>query len=146
METIAGPFEIDWEREDLELVRRTIVKKYNAEIYSQSTLEGPLELKEEHGFSAGEIERVELETFDVAFDIIGGGEEGEKHAVRTKEEADHSLPYMLAPWRCWTGRSAPPSTRPRGSAARTSRNFCGGWRSVPPATSAGAFRRRCRVG
>jgi 2-methylcitrate dehydratase len=37
-----------------------------------------------------------LETFDVAYNIIGGGEEGEKKTVRTKEEADHSLPYLLA--------------------------------------------------
>src|SRR5205814_2212096 len=28
--------------------------------------------------------------------IIGGGEEGDKLAVRTKEEADHSLPYLIA--------------------------------------------------
>jgi 2-methylcitrate dehydratase len=96
MEAIAGPFEIDWEREDLELVRRTIVKRYNAEIHSQSALEGILELKEKHGFSAEEIERIELDTFDVAFNIIGGGEEGSKYVVRSKEEADHSLPYMLA--------------------------------------------------
>jgi 2-methylcitrate dehydratase len=32
----------------------------------------------------------------VAYRIIGGGEEGAKIVVRTKEEADHSLPYMLA--------------------------------------------------
>jgi 2-methylcitrate dehydratase len=32
----------------------------------------------------------------VAYHIIGGGEEGDKHAFRTKEEADHSLPYLLA--------------------------------------------------
>jgi 2-methylcitrate dehydratase len=32
----------------------------------------------------------------VAYKIIGGGEEGDKHNVRTKEEADHSLPYLLA--------------------------------------------------
>jgi 2-methylcitrate dehydratase len=96
MEAIAGSFEIDWEREDLELVRRTIVKKYNAEIHSQSALEGILELRGEHDFSAEEIERIELDTFDVAFNIIGGGEEGSKYVVRSKEEADHSLPYMLA--------------------------------------------------
>ena len=28
--------------------------------------------------------------------LIGGGEEGEKKTIRTKEEADHSLPYMTA--------------------------------------------------
>ena len=41
-------------------------------------------------------ERIELDTFQVAYDIIGGGEEGEKQSVHTKEEADHSLPYLLA--------------------------------------------------
>ncbi|TCJ13659.1 MmgE/PrpD family protein [Rubrobacter taiwanensis] len=96
MQAIAGRFEIDWEGEDLELVRRTILKKYNAEIHSQSALEGILGLKERHGLSGGQIERIELDTFDVAYNIIGGGEEGDKRRVRTKEEADHSLPYMLA--------------------------------------------------
>ncbi len=96
MEAIAGRFTIDWEAEDLEAVRKTIVKKYNAEIHSQSALEGILELRANHGFSASDIERVELDTFDVAYNIIGGGEEGDKSDVRTKEEADHSLPYMLA--------------------------------------------------
>jgi 2-methylcitrate dehydratase len=37
-----------------------------------------------------------LNTFDVAYNIIGGGEEGSKKNVATKEEADHSLPYMMA--------------------------------------------------
>jgi 2-methylcitrate dehydratase len=96
MEAIAGPFEIDWENEDLEAVRRTIVKKYNAEIHSQSALEGILELREEYHVRPEEVEHVELGTFDVAFNIIGGGEEGSKQVVRAKEEADHSLPYMLA--------------------------------------------------
>jgi hypothetical protein len=42
------------------------------------------------------VERVELDTFQVAYDIIGGGEEGSKYEIATKEEADHSLPYLLA--------------------------------------------------
>ena len=96
MDAIAGRFELDWGQEDLEAVTRTIVKKYNAEVHSQSALEGILELREEHGIRSDEVERVELETFDVAYNIIGGGEEGEKKTVRTKEEADHSLPYLLA--------------------------------------------------
>jgi len=96
METISGRFEIDWSREDLERVTRTIVKKYNAEIHSQSAIEAVLELKEERGFIAAEVARVEIETFDVAYHIIGGGAEGDKIVVRTKEEADHSLPYIVA--------------------------------------------------
>jgi 2-methylcitrate dehydratase len=96
MEAIAGPFEIDWTKEDLERVTRTILKKYNAEIHSQSVLEGILEIKEEQAFRAEEVEKIEIEIFDVAYHIIGGGEEGNKTVVRTKEEADHSLPYMVA--------------------------------------------------
>ena len=96
MDTISGRFEIDWSREDLERVTRTIVKKYNAEIHSQSAIEAVLELKAEHGFISAEVVRVEIETFDVAYHIIGGGAEGDKSVVRTKEEADHSLPYIIA--------------------------------------------------
>ncbi len=96
MEAIAGDFEIDWSKENLEKVTRIIVKKYNAEIHSQSAIEAMLELKREQGFAAAEVERVELETFKVAHNIIGGGEEGDKSIVRTKEQADHSLPYILA--------------------------------------------------
>jgi 2-methylcitrate dehydratase len=96
MDAIAGRFHIDWAQEDLEMVRKTIIKKYNAEIHSQSAIEGLLELQAQHRFRPEDVERIELETFQVAFMIIGGGEEGDKHLVRTKEEADHSLPYMLA--------------------------------------------------
>jgi 2-methylcitrate dehydratase len=39
---------------------------------------------------------VEVLVFDVAYHIIRGGEEGDKTVVRTKEEADHSLRYMIA--------------------------------------------------
>jgi 2-methylcitrate dehydratase len=96
METIAGRFELDWEHEDLERVRRTFLKRYNAEIHSQSALEALLELCEAHAVDPAKVERIELETFQVAYDIIGGGEEGAKTDIATKEEADHSLPYLLA--------------------------------------------------
>ncbi len=96
MDTITGPFELDWDAENLEAVRNTSVKKYNAEFHSQSALEGVLELRAAHHLRPDEIERVEIDIFDVAYNIIGGGEEGDKQRVRTKEEADHSLPYMVA--------------------------------------------------
>jgi 2-methylcitrate dehydratase len=96
IEAIAGPFEIDWAREDLESVRRTILKRYNAEIHSQSAIEALLDLRAEHGLTGADVQRIELDTFQVAFDIIGGGEEGDKQRITSKEEADHSLPYLLA--------------------------------------------------
>ena len=96
IESISGPFAVDWEREDLEIVTQTILKRYNAEIHSQSVLEGALTLRERHHLRPEDIDRVTVEIFDVAYNIIGGGQEGDKRLVRTKEEADHSLPYLLA--------------------------------------------------
>jgi 2-methylcitrate dehydratase len=96
MDAIAGRFEIDWGAEDLEKVRRTALKRYNAEIHSQSLIEAILDLRQEHAIAGAEVEQVEIEVFDVAYNIIGGGEEGAKTLVRTKEQADHSIPYIAA--------------------------------------------------
>jgi 2-methylcitrate dehydratase len=96
MQAISGPFEIDWSQEELDRPAKTIVKKYNAEIHSQSVIEALLELKREHDLRPSDVNEIEVETFDVAYKIIGGGEEGNKTVVRTKEQADHSLPYILA--------------------------------------------------
>ena len=93
--TIAGPFTVDWDERGLQNVTRSIIKRFNAEIHSQSALEAALFLKREKGFSPLEIQKVELETFDVAFRIIGGGEEG--GSTRSNEGAGGSfLPYLLA--------------------------------------------------
>ncbi|HEY6408734.1 MAG TPA: MmgE/PrpD family protein, partial [Ktedonobacteraceae bacterium] len=96
MDAISGRFELDWSRENLEAVCSTSVKKYNAEFHSQSVLEGMLELRASEHVRPEEIESIGIEIFDVAYHIIGGGEEGDKQRVRSKEEADHSLPYMVA--------------------------------------------------
>lgn len=96
MQTVSGDFEIDWSREGFDRVTRTILKKYNAEIHSQSAIEGILELMEEDRIAGRDIVRIRIDIFDVAHLIIGGGVEGDKTVVRTKEEADHSLPYMVA--------------------------------------------------
>jgi len=96
MDAIAGPFELDWQSEGFDRVGRTILKKHNAEIHSQSAIEGLLALKRIVRFAPEQVERIDVEIFDVAYHIIGGGAEGEKTSVMTKEQADHSLPYVLA--------------------------------------------------
>jgi 2-methylcitrate dehydratase len=75
---------------------RAALKRYNAEVHSQSSIECMLARKSESGFRVEDIKSVELRIFDVAYNIIGGGEEGDKKLVETKEQADHSLPYILA--------------------------------------------------
>ena len=96
MDSIAGQFHLDWSKEGLDRVVLTEVKKYNAEGHSQQSIEGVLKLKAGHGFSGTDVQAIDIETFDVAFNIIGGGEEGDKTRVENKEQADHSLPYMIA--------------------------------------------------
>lgn len=95
MDAIAGPFKVDWDTEDLELVTRTILKKYNAEVHSQSAIDCILLLRRE-GLKAQDVDSIDVAIFDVAYNIIGGGEEGDKKQIKTKEEADHSLPYILS--------------------------------------------------
>jgi 2-methylcitrate dehydratase len=96
MEAIAGPFTIDWSSEDLERVTHTVIKRHNAEIHAQTAIDAALELKRQYRFVAGDVDRIDVEVFDVAYKIIGGGEEGDKSIVCTKEDADHSLPYLVA--------------------------------------------------
>ncbi len=96
MQVVSGPFNIDWEKVDFERVTRTVIKCHNAEIHSQSTLEAVLRLRSRHQLRVEDIAAIRVEIFDVGYRIIGGGEEGNKHFVQSKEQADHSLPYLVA--------------------------------------------------
>jgi 2-methylcitrate dehydratase len=96
METISGPFRIDWDAQDLSAVEGTSIKRFNAEVHSQSAVEAVVALATEHDLQASSVRAIDVDTFDVSYNIIGGGDEGQKLEVGTKEEADHSLPYMVA--------------------------------------------------
>ncbi len=96
MDALVGRFEIDWQHENPERVSHTVLKKYNAEMHSQTAIEALLQLRTAHHVDPALVTRIDVRVFDVAHRIIGGGEEGDKTIVRTKEEADHSLPYVLA--------------------------------------------------
>ena len=72
------------------------MKKHNAEIHAQSPIDAALDIRAQPGFAVLQVRSIRLRTFAVAHQIIGGGQEGERHTARTKEEADHSLPYMIA--------------------------------------------------
>lgn len=86
----------DWSREDFSLIPHCVLKSYNAEVHSQATLEAVLDLRREHKFSVDQIEKVEVTTFLTAFHIIGSGAYGDRQQVETKEQADHSLFYLVA--------------------------------------------------
>lgn len=76
-------------------ILHTSIKVYPAEYHAQSAIQAALELRKGLGnFAPEKIEHVEVETFKTAIQIIGG--EKEKWSPKTRETADHSLPYCVA--------------------------------------------------
>lgn len=71
----------------------TYIKYYPVEYHAQSAVVAAVELYREIGDPA-RIESVTVHTFRAALEIIGSGEE--KWAPKTRETADHSLPYCVA--------------------------------------------------
>jgi 2-methylcitrate dehydratase len=86
----------NWEDDHFDLIARCILKSYNSEVHTQSLIEGAIELKQKNRIDPAAIEKIELTTFLTAYHIVGGGEYGDRHAVHSKEQADHSLPYTVA--------------------------------------------------
>ncbi|WP_049900999.1 MmgE/PrpD family protein [Halococcus agarilyticus] len=91
---IAGDFSVDLDP-GCERVFDTMTKRYVAETYAQSAVEGVIELAERADIDPDQVNAIHLDTFHGAKLIIGGGE-GSRYEVETKAQADHSLPYMLA--------------------------------------------------
>ena len=91
---VSGDFEVDLDP-SCSRVTDTMAKRYVAETYAQSAVEGIIELAEDEDIEPSRVESIHLETFGGAKLIIGGGE-GDRYQVETKAQADHSLPYMLA--------------------------------------------------
>ncbi|WP_458187640.1 MmgE/PrpD family protein [Haladaptatus sp. NG-WS-4] len=90
---VSGDFEVDYSPG--EHVHDVMTKKYVAETYAQSAVEGIIELANREDVNPDDVESIHLDTFAGAKLIIGGGE-GSRYEVETKAQADHSLPYMLA--------------------------------------------------
>ena len=75
------------------MILRTSIKFWPAEYHSQSAIEAALFLRSQIG-DPSKIQRVVIESHDASVDIIGS--EPEKWKPKTRETADHSLPYITA--------------------------------------------------
>jgi 2-methylcitrate dehydratase len=75
------------------MITQTYIKFWPAEYHSQSAIEAALQLRPEVG-DIRNVASIDLYTFDAAVDIIG--KDPEKWRPRTRETADHSLPYCAA--------------------------------------------------
>jgi 2-methylcitrate dehydratase len=75
------------------MIDRTYIKFWPAEYHSQSAIDAALQLRAEIG-DPKEIKSIDIHTFNAAVDIIG--KDPEKWRPKTRETADHSLPYCTA--------------------------------------------------
>lgn len=93
---VSGPFELDIEgfggRDGDFKILDTYIKYFPSEYHSQTGIEACLELREKVRIE--DIEEINIETYDACVDIIAGEEE--KWRPKTRETADHSLPYCVA--------------------------------------------------
>jgi 2-methylcitrate dehydratase len=85
-----------WDTNGFAHIRECILKRFNAEVHTQSALEGMVELRNAKPFKAADVKEIDVTIFHTAYAIVGGGEYGDRRKVSSKEEADHSLPYLIA--------------------------------------------------
>src|SRR5262249_20156930 len=75
------------------MISQTYIKFWPAEYHSQSAIDAALQLRPEVG-DVRRVASIDIHTFNAAVDIIG--KDPEKWRPRTRETADHSLPYCTA--------------------------------------------------
>jgi 2-methylcitrate dehydratase len=96
---VTGPFEIKGigePRGGKGALERTFFKFFPAEYNSQGPVASILKLRE--GITAEDVESIDVTTYYLAWHEIGGGQgdRAQKWDPKTRESADHSLPYMVA--------------------------------------------------
>src|SRR6204780_4207479 len=87
---------IDWDTQGYEGVVESTIKKNNSMIHTQSAVHCMVELAKANKVDPEQVTSIEAEVFQLAYDFAGGGLYGVDKVIRIKEQADHSLPYLLA--------------------------------------------------
>src|SRR6476660_7463290 len=87
---------IEWDKKGYEGALGSTIKTYNAMIHTQSAVHCMVELARQNKFDPGKVVSIEADVIRIAYDFAGGGHYGVDKVIRTKEQADHSLPYLLA--------------------------------------------------
>src|ERR1700677_314871 len=88
--------QIDWDKQGYEGVLESTIKKYNSMIHTQSAVHSMVELVKKRKVDPNQVVSIEAEVFQLCYDFAGGGLYGVDKVIQTKEQADHSLPYLLA--------------------------------------------------
>ncbi len=85
---VSGEFDLDF---NSNRVLKTMIKNYPVEYHAMSAVEAAEKIRKK---MSGEIKGIDVDTFSVAYKIIV--KDPEKFSPKTKETADHSLPYLIA--------------------------------------------------
>jgi 2-methylcitrate dehydratase len=95
MKLLTGPFELAplGGGQQPFMITQTYIKFWPAEYHSQSAIDAALQLRPQVG-DLRNVKSIDIHTFDAAVDIIG--KDPEKWRPKTRETADHSLPYCTA--------------------------------------------------
>jgi 2-methylcitrate dehydratase len=93
---VSGPFEMNADdfggRGRGFKIEETYIKYYPAEYHSQTAVWAALAVRKKIG-DRGDIESVEIASHEAGYNILG--KDPEKWRPKTKETADHSLPYIV---------------------------------------------------
>jgi 2-methylcitrate dehydratase len=93
-ETFAvAPMGAEYDADEPFMINRTYIKFWPAEYHSQSAIDAALRLRQQIG-DVRQIKSVDIYTFEASYSIIG--KYVEAWAPKTRETADHSLPYCTA--------------------------------------------------
>ncbi|HEY1186874.1 MAG TPA: MmgE/PrpD family protein [Gemmata sp.] len=76
------------------MINKTYIKFWPAEYHSQSAIDAALQIRAELKGNVSQVKHIDIATFEASYNIIG--KYPEAWAPRTRETADHSLPYCTA--------------------------------------------------
>jgi 2-methylcitrate dehydratase len=62
----------DWSKEKFDLIKKCVLKRYNAEVHSQSILEALQEIRQQKDFSLKNIKQIDITTFLTCYHIQTG--------------------------------------------------------------------------
>jgi 2-methylcitrate dehydratase len=89
-----APFGSELGNRDGFMINKTYIKLWPAEYHSQSAIDAALQLRQLLNDDLSAIRAITIETFEASYNIIG--KYPEAWAPKTRETADHSLPYCTA--------------------------------------------------
>jgi 2-methylcitrate dehydratase len=89
-----APFGGEAGNDDGYMINKTYIKFWPAEYHSQSAIDAAIQLRKQLDGRIDTIAKIDIHTFEASYNIIG--KYPEAWAPKTRETADHSLPYCTA--------------------------------------------------